>query len=52
LAPESTSVAADAAGVHTSIIGIRQLGEELVAKNVDIIKKGKQGITDRLLMIL
>lgn len=44
LAPRNTHIEASAARVQSSIIAIRRLGEELVAKNVDIIKGGNEGI--------
>ncbi|OKL60821.1 hypothetical protein UA08_03413 [Talaromyces atroroseus] len=46
LAPGSTSIATNAARVHTSIIGIRQLGEELVAKNCGYHQEGKGRVSD------
>lgn len=43
LAPGNTSLGANAARVQSSIVGIRRLGEELVAKNVDKIKRSNEG---------
>jgi hypothetical protein len=43
LAPGNTSLRGNAAWVQSSIVGIRRLGEELVAKNVDRIKRSNEG---------
>ncbi|CRG91714.1 hypothetical protein PISL3812_08765 [Talaromyces islandicus] len=49
LAPGNTSLGANAARVQSSIVGIKRLGEELVAKNVDKIKKSNQELDRKLL---
>jgi hypothetical protein len=43
LAPGNTSLRGNSARVQSSIVGIRRLGEELVAKNVDRIKRSNEG---------